>query len=68
MPDELLARLDRRARERGTTRSGLLQELTERELSAEAQRRQRVIDDLLADTGSYGGRSAAYVREMRDSR
>lgn len=68
MPDDLLERLDRRARERGTTRSGLLQELTEREVSLEEGKQRRRIDELLAGTGSYDGQAAAHIREMRDSR
>jgi metal-responsive CopG/Arc/MetJ family transcriptional regulator len=68
MPDDLLERLDRRARERGTTRSGLLQELTEREVSTEEGRQRRRIDELLAGAGSYDGRAVAHVREMRDAR
>ena len=68
MPDDLLERLDRRARERGTTRSGLLQELTEREVSLEEGKQRRRIDELLAGTASYDGQAAAHIREMRDSR
>lgn len=69
MPDDLLERLDRRARERGTTRSGLLQELTEREVSAEeAQRQRRILEILDEPVEGHGGDSAALVRELRDSR
>lgn len=69
MPDDLLERLDRRARERGTTRSGLLQELTEREVSAEEeQRRRRIIEILDEPVEGHGGKSAALVRDLRDSR
>lgn len=69
MPDDLLERLDRRARERGTTRSGLLQELTEREVSAEEeQRRRRIIEILNEPVEGHGGKSAALVRDLRDSR
>lgn len=43
IPDELLERLDTRAKEGGETRSGLLQRLAERELqAAEARRREEV--------------------------
>ncbi|MCP9488860.1 MAG: type II toxin-antitoxin system HicB family antitoxin [Solirubrobacteraceae bacterium MAG38_C4-C5] len=68
MPDDLHERLDRRARERGTSRSGLLQELTEREVSLEEGKQRRRIDELLAGTGSYDGQATVHVREMRDSR
>jgi len=51
-----------------TTRSGLLQELTEREVSLEEGKQRRRIDELLAGTGSYDGQAAAHIREMRDSR
>lgn len=69
MPDELLQALDARARERGTTRSGLLQELTEREVSAQAEARRRRIKDILDEPVSHRGRdSAAYVRELREAR
>jgi metal-responsive CopG/Arc/MetJ family transcriptional regulator len=64
-PDELLGRLDERAKRRGTTRSGLLQELVERELSTDADARGRGIARVLARAGSHGGRSARHVREQR---
>jgi hypothetical protein len=40
IPDKLLERLDRRAKEVGETRSGLLQHLAERELEAGEERRR----------------------------
>jgi metal-responsive CopG/Arc/MetJ family transcriptional regulator len=67
-PDELLDRLDDQARRRGTTRSGLLRELVERELSTDSETRRRAIKRLLARPGSHGGRSAEYVREQRQAR
>ena len=43
IPDKLLERLDRRAKEAGETRSGFLQQLAERELrTAERQRREEL--------------------------
>jgi metal-responsive CopG/Arc/MetJ family transcriptional regulator len=69
MPDELLEALDARARERGTTRRGLLQELTQREVSVQEETRRRRIRELLDEpVHHHGADSAAYVREMRDAR
>src|SRR5438094_8547709 len=48
IPDELLARLDGYARARGTTRSGLLRELAERELAIDNEGRRQGITRLLA--------------------
>lgn len=63
IPDELLGRLDEHARRQGTTRSGLLQELAERELRASA--RKRAIARVLAGASPHGGESARHVRELR---
>jgi metal-responsive CopG/Arc/MetJ family transcriptional regulator len=68
LPDELLARLDEHARTRGTTRSGLLRELAERELTIQSDGRRRRIARVLAAAGSHGGRSAQHVREQRRHR
>ena len=46
IPDKLLKRLDRRAKEVGETRSGFLQQLAERELEAGEQRRREEINRL----------------------
>jgi hypothetical protein len=46
IPDKLLERLDRRAKEVGETRSGLLQHLAERELKAGEQRRREELKRL----------------------
>jgi hypothetical protein len=46
IPDKLLERLDRRAKEVGETRSGLLQHLAERELQAGEQRRREELKRL----------------------
>lgn len=67
-PDELLRRLDHEARQRGTTRSGLLQQLVERELSAGSDDRRRRIARILEAAGRHGGRSAARVRAQRRAR
>jgi hypothetical protein len=47
IPDKLLERLDRRAKEVGETRSGFLQHLAERELEAGEERRRKEIGRLL---------------------
>ena len=63
IPDELLGRLDEHARRHGTSRSGLLQELAERELRADV--RKRAIRRVLAGATPHGGESARQVRELR---
>jgi metal-responsive CopG/Arc/MetJ family transcriptional regulator len=68
LPDDLLARLDEHARRRGTTRSGLLRELAERELLLDSERRRQGIARLLALAGRHGGESARQVREQRRAR
>ncbi len=67
-PDELLARLDDHARRLGTTRSGLLRELAERELLIDSDSRRRSIMRLLTAVASHGGQSAEHVREQRRAR
>lgn len=70
MPDDLLERLDARAKVSGETRSGFLRQLTERELgSADLGRREEVerLLDLLA-VEPLGGNAAQIIREARDSR
>jgi Ribbon-helix-helix protein, copG family len=66
IPDELLGRLDDHARRSGTTRSGLLRDLAERELHADSRR--RAISTVLATASPHGGESARRVRELRQSR
>jgi metal-responsive CopG/Arc/MetJ family transcriptional regulator len=68
LPDELLTRLDDHARRRGTTRSGLLRELAERELLIDSDNRRRGIARLLAAAGSHGGDNAQQVRKQRRAR
>jgi len=69
MSQDLLDRLDDLAAKRGTTRSGLLQELAERELDAAEENRRAEIRRLLElATGSYGGDATRLIREDRDSR
>jgi metal-responsive CopG/Arc/MetJ family transcriptional regulator len=68
LPDELLERLDDHARRAGTTRSGLLRELAERELESNRTARRRRVLDLVASAAPHGGRSAAEVRKQRRAR
>jgi metal-responsive CopG/Arc/MetJ family transcriptional regulator len=68
LPDDLLARLDEYARRRGTTRSGLLRELAERELLLDSDSRRQGIARLLAVAGHHGGEGARHVREQRRAR
>jgi metal-responsive CopG/Arc/MetJ family transcriptional regulator len=68
VPDVLLARLDEHAKRRGTTRSGLLRELAERELLASGVTRSRKIRSLLAARAPHGGDAARHVREQRRNR
>jgi hypothetical protein len=46
IPDKLLERLDRRAKEEGETRSGFLRRLAERELEAGEERRREELKRL----------------------
>lgn len=67
-PDALLARLDARAQRLGTSRSGLLQELAERELRVDGESRRRLVEELLVDASDHGGEGVRYVREQRRNR
>jgi len=68
-PEELLARLDARAKELGKTRSGLLQHLAEREVQAAEERENeeigRMLDSVDLDLG--GVDAAQLIREDRES-
>jgi Ribbon-helix-helix protein, copG family len=68
LPQDLVDRLDRCARDRGTSRSGLLRELAERELARQDRGRVARAEQLLGEPGSYGGRAAGEVRRMRNDR
>jgi metal-responsive CopG/Arc/MetJ family transcriptional regulator len=69
MPQDLLEQFDALAAKRGMTRSGLLQELAERELDGSKERRRAEMRRLLElATGDYGGDTAKLIREDRDSR
>lgn len=67
VPDDLLARLDARARISGETRSGLLRRLAERELKEHGDSRRRQLEDLLGPPLDLGGDAARLIREDRES-
>lgn len=70
IPDDLLGRLDTRARANRESRSGLLQRLAEEELKADAAQRRREVEELLDKatvTGGMGGDAARLIREDRES-
>lgn len=66
--DELLKQIDALAKERGLTRSGLLQGLAERELGyAEDESRAEIRRLLELATKPRGGDAARLIREDRES-
>lgn len=67
IPDDLLERLDARVRANRETRSGFLQRLAERELSAENARRRKELEELLGPPVDLGGDAARLIREDRES-
>lgn len=70
IPDDLLERLDTRARANHETRSGLLRRLVERDLEASLARRREEVEELLNKTtvhGGMGGDAAQLIREDRES-
>jgi len=67
IPDDLLERLDARARFNRETRSGLLRRLAERELSTEDARLRKEFEELLGPPVSLGGDAAKLIREDRES-
>jgi hypothetical protein len=68
IPDDLLADIDRQARQRGTTRSGLLQDAARRMLDSDWENRVARIRELRAQAGPWGGEGsiADAIREDRD--
>jgi metal-responsive CopG/Arc/MetJ family transcriptional regulator len=68
-PDELLKRVDELAKKRGLSRSGLLQNLAERELDyLEDEERAEMRRLLELATRPMGGNATKMIREDRDSR
>jgi metal-responsive CopG/Arc/MetJ family transcriptional regulator len=68
MPEDVLERLDERARAQGATRSGFLRDLVERDLEASGRARDREVKRLLARPGHHGGQATVALRESRRSR
>lgn len=68
IPDDLLQRVDDLAKGRGTTRSGLIQGLAERELDyTEDENRAEMRRLLELATKPRGGDAAKLIREDRES-
>jgi hypothetical protein len=68
IPDDLLGRLDARARANRETRSGFLRRLVEEDVEADKVRRRRELEELLGKaTVDLGGDAARLIREDRDS-
>jgi metal-responsive CopG/Arc/MetJ family transcriptional regulator len=70
IPDNLLERLDARARANRETRSGLLQRLVEQDLEVDLARRHEEIEELLDKAtvrSGMGGDAAQLIREDRES-
>ena len=70
IPDNLLERLDARARAKRETRSGLLQRLVEQDLEVDLARRHEEIEELLDKAtvrSGMGGDAAQLIREDRES-
>lgn len=69
LPDELLERIDARAKAAHETRSGFLRHAAERRLAAERPPRSRREMEELLDraTGNFGGDAAKLIREDRES-
>jgi len=67
IPDDLLERLDARARANRETRSGLLRRLVEQEVSAESAKRRKEFEDLLGSPIDLEVDAAQLIREDRES-
>ena len=67
IPDNLLERLDARARTNHETRSGLLRRLVETDLEADVAHRRKQLEDLLGPPLALGGEAARLIREDRES-
>lgn len=63
--DDLLARIDARARATDRSRSGLIQDLAERELEEAGRDRQALIEGLLSEALPMGGDAADVIRRDR---
>lgn len=72
IPDKLLERLDRRAKEAGESRSGFLQHLAERELQASEERRReelkRLWDEIRIEVPADDHAAVDVARVIREDR
>ena len=66
MPEQLIVALDRRARQRGISRSALLRELAEGEARLGAMKGRLAAIERLAGTFPAGTDAAQMIREERD--
>lgn len=70
MPDDLLDKLDARARANRETRSGFIRRLVEREIDAELAVERKELEELLDKAtvrGGMGGDAVRLIREDRES-
>jgi metal-responsive CopG/Arc/MetJ family transcriptional regulator len=67
LPDDLLERIDARARASHASRSGFLRLLAEREFAADARQGRAEIEDLLGDPVPLGGNAVSLIRHDRRS-
>jgi metal-responsive CopG/Arc/MetJ family transcriptional regulator len=65
LPDELLARVDARASERGSTRSATIRELAEAALGERQRRLARAMSALEGHARGHGGNTAEQVKTSR---
>lgn len=65
LPDELLAALDRSAKERGSTRSGLIRALAEDHLRHARGEKTRRIRELLSYAAPHDGKAVEHIRADR---
>ncbi len=65
LPDDLLARVDARAREQGSTRSATLRELAEAGLGERQRRLAQAMSALEGQAQGHGGKAAEQVKASR---
>jgi hypothetical protein len=65
LPDDLLGRIDEYAKRAAETRSGFLQRLAERELSADDARRKKEFEELLGPPLPGAGDAVQLIKEGR---
>ncbi|MGH8303376.1 MAG: CopG family ribbon-helix-helix protein [Steroidobacteraceae bacterium] len=65
LPDDLLARVDTRASERGSTRSATIRELAEAGLGERQRRLAQAMAELEGHARGHGGDSAQEIKASR---